>query len=111
MLVLRQVGTVNYKKATIPEDYKCDDCGAHKVRLWREYQSEASRTKLLCASCAEKNQKECNKKDWESPFSKGQGDQIGWYVPAVPTEGRNTYWGYTTVPEAGVIWWRNLPIR
>lgn len=36
-------------------------------------------------------------------------DQIGWRVPAVPTEGFMNFWGYTSVPSAGVKWWRNLP--
>ncbi len=36
-------------------------------------------------------------------------DQIGWRVPAVPTEENDTYWGYTSVPTPGVDWWQNLP--
>ncbi|PLX25961.1 hypothetical protein C0580_00915, partial [Candidatus Parcubacteria bacterium] len=39
----------------------------------------------------------------------GRTDQIGWRVPAIPTEGFYTYWGYTSVPGPGVEWWRNLP--
>lgn len=39
-----------------------------------------------------------------------RSDQIGWRVPAVPTESEvMNFWGYTSVPSAGVDWWRNLP--
>ncbi len=38
-------------------------------------------------------------------------DQIGWLVPAVPTKEGDTYWGYTSVPQAGVKWWERLPIN
>lgn len=39
----------------------------------------------------------------------GRCDQIGWLVPAVPTEEGDTYWGYTSVPQPGCDWWRDLP--
>jgi len=42
---------------------------------------------------------------------KHKSDAIGWLVPAVPTEDNETYWGYTSVPDAGVAWWRALPNR
>jgi hypothetical protein len=38
-------------------------------------------------------------------------DQIGWLVPAVPTEEGDTYWGYTSVPSAGCVWWFLLPLK
>ena len=59
--ITRNVGIVNYEKGTIPEDYKCDGCGIHGVKLWREYQTIASQTKLLCANCAENDQKKSRK--------------------------------------------------
>ncbi len=36
-------------------------------------------------------------------------DQIGWRVPAIPTEENNSYWGYTSVPGPGIDWWSHLP--
>ena len=39
----------------------------------------------------------------------GKTDQIGWLIPAVPVEEGGTYWGYTSVPEPGVKWWRSVP--
>lgn len=107
----RKVGTVDYKKGIVPDDYKCDNCGAHRVKLWREYQTIASVTKLLCADCSEKDQKKNHDVSWRSLFSRGEGDQIGWLIPAVPIEGKDTYWGYTCVPNEGVNWWKDLPTR
>ena len=111
MLVLKQVGTVNYDKEAVPVDYRCDNCDAHKVRLWRQFQVEVSRTKLLCAICSEEDQKVFHKEGWQSQFSRGVGDTIGCYVPAVPIQGRNTYWGYPALPTDGIAWWRGLSIR
>lgn len=108
---MRKVGIVDYKQKSVPGDYKCDDCSVFGVRLWREYQTIASQTKLLCAHCAEKDQQNNHDPGWKSSFSSGNGDQIGWLIPAVPTEGSDTYWGYTSVPDDGVEWWKNLPIK
>lgn len=110
-VLLKKVGTVNYKLATVPEDYQCDSCDAKNVKLWRLFQREVSRTKLLCARCAERDQKSCHKQGWRSQFSKNVGEAIGWYVPAVPLEGRNTYWAYPSVPEPAMNWWLRLPIK
>ena len=38
-------------------------------------------------------------------------DQIGWLVPAVPSEEGDTFWGYMSVPQAGCDWWDRLPTR
>ena len=44
----------------------------------------------------------------ETKVSRDKTDQIGWRIPAVPTED-GTYWGYTSVPSPGVQWWTELP--
>ena len=44
-------------------------------------------------------------------LGRGRTDTIGWRVPAVPTEDGSTFWGYTSVPDAGCAWWRRLPTR
>lgn len=89
--------------------YKCSKCRARGVKLWRQYQTMADFLELLCLACAEKDQKKELGDD---------GDQIGWLVPAVPTELPNadgcipkaeTFWGYTSVPGWGVKWWYDLP--
>jgi len=78
-------------------NYKCNDCGANECKLWREYQA----CNLLCANCVEKRTK--RKLDPERLHS------IEWWIAAIPDEEGNGYWGYTSVPEAGVRWWNNLP--
>lgn len=111
----RKLAEVNYANGTIPADYKCDDCGAAGVKLWREYQTMAYLTKLLCADCAGEDQKKNVSSIDEQGFRTDQHgfktDQIGWYIPAVPVEGDDTYWGYTSVPQEGVDWWKGLSIR
>jgi hypothetical protein len=104
--------------------YVCTGCGAANCRLWREYQTMACYTRLLCCDCAEKDQqKKCHMPDSRDPTKKAlvydaelkcerhTSDQIGWFIPAVPTDDWDTFWGYTSVPYAGVTWWYNLPLR
>jgi len=45
----------------------------------------------------------------ETRTYRSRTDQIGWRVPAVPTEENDTFWGYSTVPQPGCDWWSNLP--
>ena len=90
-----------YSNQTTPDRYRCE-CGASGVRLYRRYQTMLDNQRLLCRACALKDQKKTDP-DLVSEHS------IGWLVAAVPTEEGDTYWGYTSVPEAGVKWWDNLP--
>jgi hypothetical protein len=46
--------------------------------------------------------------EYMTPTSWGDTDSLGWLVPAVPTEEGDTYWGYTSVPAMGCLWWRSL---
>lgn len=93
--------------------YTCTDCGASGVKLWREYSAFASKTRLLCARCAMADQDkpgevdDDGRRDPDSPCMR-RTDQIGYFVPAVPTE-HGTFWGYTSVPQDRVEWWRGLP--
>jgi hypothetical protein len=90
----------SYIKKEIPESYKCKECGASGVRLFREYQTFADYITLRCTVCALANQKMTEQ---DGPHS------CGWLVAAVPTEENDTFWGYTSVPLEGVEWWNNLP--
>ncbi len=104
------VARVDYSKNETPVDYKCAKCGATHVKLWREYQTVSPQ--LLCAKCAGADQgKDITGIDAGGfcHSDMGKTDQIGWYVPAVPDEEGVGYWGYTSVPDAGVKWWRKLP--
>jgi hypothetical protein len=102
---------VDYSTQATPDDYKCSVCGATGVKLWRE--SYSSSVQLLCAFHAgEKAGVSIEGIDAEGmlPSELGrQTDQIGYFLPAVPTEDNQGYYGYTSVPEEGVNWWSNLP--
>ena len=104
-----------FKYAFVPEGYECTKCGLTNCKLWREYQVFANKTKLFCAYCGVENQKLSKVFISEDGFLirdedvNFKTDQIGWLVPAIPCEEGNSYWGYTSVPIEGVIWWRNLP--
>jgi hypothetical protein len=101
-------GIVDYVAGMVPDNYRCDVCGAHGVKLWRECRSTAFRTKLFCVHCAEKDQRD-NLAGCDSLFSSGIGDGIGSLCPAVPVAGKSTYWGYASIPEEGTRWWEDLP--
>lgn len=79
-------------------DYRCSDCGAYGVRLWRPYQSSMRKDSLACKMCTEHRQQDTLK-----------GDEIGWYVPAIHDEADGLFWGYTSVPQYRIEWWRSLP--
>ncbi len=111
----RNVSNVNYDSLVCPPDYKCDKCGAHGVRLYRDYQTFADHTRLLCTKCTIRSQKFNAIDDNRYGLYGDLNDpknilyQIKWMVAAVPVEGDDTYWGYTSVPQRGVIWWERLP--
>ena len=106
-------------RRALPPPYKCSGCAAHGVKLWRQYNTVASAIELKCVEClVRENNDEWTPKDasevdadgrWEGKYQKG--DQIAHHVPAVPDEEGYSFWGYTSVPQAGVDWWRRLPNR
>ena len=118
---------VDYSSPHTPKDYKCAQCQRTHCKLWREYQTFSPQ--LLCVDCAIANQSDPKVSSTISRLAaKGpiqineEGklyddelkmwcDQIGWYVPAIPDEEGLGYWGYSSVPNAGVRWWKNLPLR
>lgn len=91
-----------YVDGAATAEYTCGDCGARGVRLWREYQTFLNHQTLRCVTCALANQK-------RTADELRYGDQIGWLVPAVPSEDGEAMWGYTSVPADGVTWWYSLP--
>ncbi len=102
---------INYSKNQVSEDYKCDQCHKMGIKLWREYQT--FQPQLLCAKCAaedqNKNINSMNSGGFYHTTRFGWSEQIGWYIPAVPDEEEFGFWGYTSVPDEGINWWRNLP--
>lgn len=79
-------------------EYRCHACGALGVKLWREYQTIVSVNVLLCTRCCEHDQNAKRKDYW-----------IGNRCPAVLTKERDTFWGFTSVPEDRLRWWEELP--
>jgi hypothetical protein len=104
----------SYSSGSVPAGYRCGTCGATGCKLWREYSTFLDHQTLECCDCAGKSQSKdisCINADgvYPSTITRDFTDQIGWRVPAVPTEDGETYWGYTSVPQAGCNWWRSLP--
>lgn len=91
--------------------YKCTKCGEGGIKLWREYQTFANDTELLCASCL--NVLSADDKGKILGKYNDLTDQIApWMVPAVavePYEKSGTFWGYTSVPQKDVEKWWALP--
>lgn len=107
-------GRIYYDSTTVPKRYRCTSCGAHGCKLWREYSTFANHITLECGACALRSQKKEGPLDENGRrrcdiIPRQMTDQIGWRVPAVPTEEGDTFWGYSSVPERGVAWWRRLP--
>jgi len=107
-------GPIDYAVPFAPATYRCGACGATQCKLWRDYQTFLEHQSLLCGSCALTEQQKDGPIDGDGKHPDadicGQlTDSIGWRVPAVPTEDGSTFWGYTSVPDAGVKWWRSMP--
>ena len=102
----------SFSGGAAPEGYVCTRCRSAGRKLWREYNTCADYTKLFCAACALKNQRKKGPVGEDGKRLDNMGDrtdQIGWLIPAVPTEDGATFWGYSSVPPAGCTWWRGLP--
>lgn len=104
---------VDYNKVEVPPSYYCRHCGATNCKLWRDYQTFLENQTLLCAKCAAKEQGKdiasIDANGMRDSAVSGKTDQIGWRIPAVSTEGNDTFWGYSSVPQAGCEWWKKLP--
>jgi hypothetical protein len=108
------IAPFHYASRAAPAGYVCTECSAHGCKLWRQYQTCADSISLLCANCALKRNNlegvtiddSGKHRDSEALFAT---DNIGWLVPAVPTEDGVTYFGYTSAPQDGVDWWVALP--
>lgn len=109
------MGPFNYANVETPSGYRCKQCEVDGVKLWRRYATCVDETELLCGPCAAFDQKK-----GEIVFDEAgrhvdaelglRGDQVGSLVPAVPTDDGSTFWGYTSVSDAGVKWWKRLPL-
>jgi hypothetical protein len=108
-----------YAGGEAPPEYKCSACAAQGCKLWRQSNTFADHLRLLCIDCGARDQDvvlEDVREDGTFRFTKDRLDfhrldQIWGLVPAVPCEDDDTYWGYSSVPEPGVQWWKRLPLR
>jgi len=97
-----------------PITYTCSTCGAEGVKLWRESLT-FTLNHLECGMCLCKELGVCLPDDEGLVLARGgYTDQIGPYVPAVPLDLDNlldvqVFWGYTSVPQPSVDWWKALP--
>jgi hypothetical protein len=96
-----------------PPGYRCLICKAHGVRLWREYNCIATAITLHCFDCA--ILKNGGKTTKPYAFEKGtytpDDGEIAGLVVAIPTTEGDTFWGYSSVPAEGIVWWRSLAPR
>lgn len=112
--LLRPLGYVDYSSSIPPAGYHCGICGVLGVKLWRDYNTMLNHQSLLCAACACEEQRRGPvelRPDGGTLVGGQRTDTIGSRVPAVPTEEGETYWGYTSVPDEGVAWWKRLPLQ
>jgi len=104
-----------YESMQVPAAYICSRCHVPGLKLWRQYNTMTNHLKLVCARCADPktavDRSGCHK-DRYGQKSDQLTDIIGTtgsLVPAVPTVEGDSYWGYTSVPLAGCVWWKALP--
>lgn len=119
--IVNQQMPFTYVSGETPETYKCQICGATHVKLWRKYQTVVQGNTLVCASCLSRMHRKKGYVPlfretkqggrWTKPVDSclQESDSLGNFVPAVPTEENDTFWGYTSVPAEGCKWWQGLP--
>lgn len=105
--VLKKVNHINYNQGVTPMNYRCGECGAWQVRLWRLPGSD----RLFCAHCAEMNQRTFHEEGWKSNFLQGRGNNIGDFIPAIPIPDKYGFWDFADIPPGGIKWWKELPVE
>jgi hypothetical protein len=113
-------GRIDYDAHTVPDNYRCTSCGAHGVKLWRQYPC-VDDSELECSVCVGQSQHvDVSTIDADGLIKTdiGHSNQIGQSspdspgrVPAVPTADGSTYWGYPKIPDKALAWWRRLPTQ
>lgn len=91
--------------------YACEECGAEGVKLWRRVAVMMEASEPLCLLCVSGRDPGVDHNRVRADGTvDGATDQIAGRLPAVPSPD-GSFWGYTSVPESGVRWWRALPLR
>lgn len=101
--VLNPNYSFNYAGGKVPSTYRCQRCGRTHVRLWREEGITVGIEYVYCANCLhskfENIEKEIN-----------EGQRIGSFIPAIPTEENNFFIGFKHFSKDGLDWWKKLPL-
>jgi len=93
-------------------DYRCGTCEAVDCKLWRQSHVFANQVDLICWKCLEEKGHEVLVNNAPPQMRTDQVydpdvEAIN-YVPAIPDlDGK--WWGYTSVPQWWVEWWKALP--
>jgi len=92
--------------------YACGQCGAVDCKLWRPMSVLANEVELVCWKCLEAKGHAVRLNDADPRY---RSDQVytpeiehTCYSPAVP-DLDGSWWGYTSVPNWWVAWWKALP--
>lgn len=109
--MLATIEAFTYASGATPKGYTCGTCGANGVRLYREYNTFLEQQSLRCRACVivETGGPYYN---GDSSYARPHEHQLGQshtLILAVPTEDGETFWGYTSIPGAGIDWWNRLP--
>lgn len=106
-----QIAPFSYAAIGTPDGYACVRCSASGVRLYREYNTFLDHQVLWCRACvvAETGGAHYGGDPRYSSPKEHQLGQSRTLVAAVPTEDGETFWGFSSVPQAGVDWWDRLP--
>jgi hypothetical protein len=116
------IGPIDYAGGAT-ERYACSVCEASGCKLWREYKPEVEApwfafARLRCCDCAAKPMGlDVSRIDAKGrvPMRDGREivrtDQLGWFVPAIPTPDGENFHAYSTVPPEAEAWWHRLPTR
>lgn len=78
----------------------CGECGATGVRLFRPYSEFFRAGRVRCGPCA--------RTEPLGQYGGNDDTEIGWYVPLIQCDDGD-YWGYTSIPEAALAAWKQLP--
>jgi hypothetical protein len=90
-----------------PAGYVCGLCNAENGKLWRLYNVFLDNQELTCKSCTEALDTS-GPDDFDLEPALSSGHLCG-RICAVPTQDNTSFWGFTSIPEDGVVWWRALP--
>lgn len=103
--------TKGYLEGVVLDKYFCANCNVTNVKLWRY--ASSSYINLRCARCAAEEQGNIDIEHIDAKGVingvRGETDQIGNYVPAIPSETTNSYLHYPSINQRGNNWWWALP--